>query len=45
MTSVHDAMNPAVPAGAYDDLLASALPVARGQRLWEPGVDERICDI
>jgi 4,5-DOPA dioxygenase extradiol len=29
-------LNPAVPAGAYDDLLARALPEARIQRVWEP---------
>ncbi|MGO4596259.1 DODA-type extradiol aromatic ring-opening family dioxygenase [Terrabacter sp. 2RAF25] len=36
MSSVIDPFNPAVPAGAYDDLLARALPVARQQRVWEP---------
>jgi 4,5-DOPA dioxygenase extradiol len=27
---------PAVPAGAYDDLLARVLPQARQQKMWEP---------
>lgn len=31
-----DPFNPAVPAGAYDDLLARALPQARAQRSWKP---------
>ena len=31
-----DPFNPAVPAGAYDDLLAAVLPQARAQRIWEP---------
>lgn len=31
-----DPFNSAVPAGAYDDLLARALPQARAQRSWEP---------
>lgn len=31
-----DPFNPAVPAGAYDDLLARVLPQARAQRSWEP---------
>ncbi len=33
----HDSLHPAVPAGAYDDLLARVLPKARAQRVWEPG--------
>lgn len=36
MTSATDLFNPAVPAGAYDDLLARVLPTARQQRVWEP---------
>lgn len=32
----HDPFDPAVPAGAYDDLLARVLPLARAQRTWEP---------
>lgn len=35
MTTI-DLFNPAVPAGAYDDLLVRALPQARAQRTWEP---------
>jgi len=35
-TSVRDILNPAVPAGAYDDLLTTALPIARQQRNWQP---------
>lgn len=31
-----DPFNPAVPAGAYDDLLARVLPQARAQRTWTP---------
>jgi 4,5-DOPA dioxygenase extradiol len=31
-----DPLNPAIPAGAYDDLLARVLPQARAQRAWEP---------
>ena len=31
-----DPLHPAVPAGAYDDLLARVLPQARAQRTWEP---------
>ena len=34
--SITDILNPAVPAGAYDDLLARVLPQARAQRAWEP---------
>lgn len=34
MTS--DPFNPAVPSGAYDDLLARALPAAWVPRRWEP---------
>ena len=33
MTSI---LNPAVPAGAYDDFLPGALPRARAQRQWTP---------
>jgi 4,5-DOPA dioxygenase extradiol len=33
MTSI---LNPAVPAGAYDDFLPGALPRARVQRQWTP---------
>ncbi len=33
---MHDLLNPAVPAGAYDDLLARVLPQARAQRAWTP---------
>jgi 4,5-DOPA dioxygenase extradiol len=29
-------LNPAVPAGAYDDFLPGALPRARAQRQWTP---------
>jgi 4,5-DOPA dioxygenase extradiol len=36
MTSVHDVLNLAVPAGAYDDLLTTALPISREQRVWQP---------
>ena len=36
MTTVQDILNPAVPAGAYDDLLTTALPIARAQRVWQP---------
>ena len=31
---VHDILNPAFPAGAYDDLLARVLPQAQAQRAW-----------
>lgn len=31
-----DNLNPSVPAGAYDELLAEVLPQARSQRQWEP---------
>lgn len=34
--SWRDAFEPAVPAGAYDALLATVLPDARAQRVWEP---------
>ncbi len=30
----HDPFNPEFPTGAYDDLLARVLPLARGQRAW-----------
>ena len=33
---LHDILNPAIPAGAYDDLLARVLPQARAQRAWTP---------
>ncbi|WP_248763837.1 class III extradiol ring-cleavage dioxygenase [Pseudarthrobacter sp. SSS035] len=36
MTTQHDPFHPAVPAGAYDNLLAHALPRARAQKTWEP---------
>jgi 4,5-DOPA dioxygenase extradiol len=36
MTTQHDPLHPAIPAGAYDDLLARALPLARAQKTWEP---------
>jgi 4,5-DOPA dioxygenase extradiol len=32
-----DLLHPAVPAGAYDDLLARVLPQAHAHRAWEPG--------
>ena len=32
----HDPFNPTHPAGAYDDLLARALPLAQAQRTWQP---------
>jgi 4,5-DOPA dioxygenase extradiol len=35
MTSLQDLLNPAVPAGAYHDLLARVLPQARVQREWQ----------
>jgi 4,5-DOPA dioxygenase extradiol len=35
-TNTVDPLHPAVPAGAYDDLLARVLPQARAQRTWEP---------
>jgi 4,5-DOPA dioxygenase extradiol len=34
---VNDILNPAVPAGAFDELLAAAAPASRAQRGWEPG--------
>ena len=34
--TLHDILNPARPAGAYDDLLAEVLPAATAQRHWEP---------
>ena len=34
--SITDILNPAAPAGAYDNLLARVLPQARAQRTWEP---------
>jgi 4,5-DOPA dioxygenase extradiol len=33
-TPAHDPFHPAVPAGAYDDLLARVLPRARAHRTW-----------
>jgi 4,5-DOPA dioxygenase extradiol len=36
MTSLQDLLNPAVPAGAYHDLVARVLPQARSQREWQP---------
>ena len=36
MTSLQDLLNPAVPAGAYHDLVARVLPQARAQREWQP---------
>ena len=33
---MNDPFNPAVPAGAYDDLLARVLPQARAHRSWVP---------
>jgi hypothetical protein len=30
-------LNPAVPAGAFDELLVTAASVSRDQRKWEPG--------
>ncbi len=34
--TIHDLLNPANPAGAYDALLSRVLPQARAQRHWEP---------
>ena len=34
--TIDDLLHPAVPAGAYDDLLARVLPRARAHRDWEP---------
>ena len=34
--TLDDILNPARPAGAYDDLLAEVLPTATAQRPWEP---------
>ena len=31
-----DMLNPAIPAGAYDDFLPGALPAAHAQRAWTP---------
>ncbi len=36
MSTTADLFNPARPAGAYDDLLATALPRTRTHRVWEP---------
>lgn len=36
MSSLQDLLNPAVPAGAYHDLVARVLPQARAQRTWQP---------
>jgi 4,5-DOPA dioxygenase extradiol len=35
--TIDDLLHPAVPAGAYDDLLARVLPQARAHRAWAPG--------
>jgi 4,5-DOPA dioxygenase extradiol len=35
-TDAVDPLTPAIPAGAYDHLLARVLPQARAQRTWEP---------
>ena len=34
--TLEDILNPARPAGAYDDLLAEVLPAARARRAWTP---------
>ena len=34
--TLDEILNPARPAGAYDDLLAEVLPAAQAQRQWEP---------
>jgi 4,5-DOPA dioxygenase extradiol len=34
---VNNILNPAVPAGAFDELLATAVPASRAQRRWEAG--------
>lgn len=36
MSDLDAIFNPAVPAGAYDELLRRALPDAHAQRVWEP---------
>ena len=36
MTNTTDLFNPAVPAGAYDDLLKRVLPLAKAQKSWQP---------
>lgn len=36
MTTEHDPLHPAIPAGAHHDLLARVLPQARAQKTWEP---------
>jgi 4,5-DOPA dioxygenase extradiol len=36
MSAPFDPLNPAVPAGAYDDLLARVMPDARAHRVWQP---------
>ena len=36
MTSIQDILNPARPAGAYDDLLARVLPETDQHRAWTP---------
>jgi 4,5-DOPA dioxygenase extradiol len=33
--ATHDMLHPPIPAGAYDELLARVLPLARAQRAWE----------
>jgi len=37
-TSIQDMLNPTRPAGAYDDLLAEVLPLARARSPWSPEV-------
>ena len=34
--TLEDILNPARPAGAYDDLLAEVLPLAGTRRAWQP---------
>ena len=34
--TLDEILNPARPAGAYDDLLTEVLPTAKAQRTWEP---------
>ena len=34
--TLEDVLNPARPAGAYDDLLAEVLPIASTRRAWQP---------
>jgi 4,5-DOPA dioxygenase extradiol len=35
-SSIHDLLNPATPAGAYDALVTRVMPQARVQRQWQP---------